>query len=141
MRNLAGWRLAALACAAALFAAPQAQAQQAPSVPVMVGEVIPADVASCSLGQVTGLDPQGDNFLAVRSGPGSNNSQIDVLHQGDLVYFCDANGRWMGIVYQPGLGPGNDTCGVPQPISPRRPYTGPCRSGWVYDAYVEIIAG
>lgn len=142
MSTRIGWSLTAVFCAAAL-AAMSAHAQQAPVVPVVVGDDVPIDAASCSLGQVTGLDPQGDNFLAVRGGPGTDHAQIDALHEGDLVYTCDAHGRWMGIVYEPGATQGSSTghCGVPAPISPRQPYVGPCRSGWVFDGYVEIIAG
>lgn len=120
-----------------------AHAQQVPQVPVMVGDDVPVDIASCSLAVVTGLDPQGDNFLAVRSGPGSSNAQIDALHTGDQVYVCDGNGRWMGVVYPTNrnMESGTGQCGVPAPVSPRQAYRGPCDSGWVYDAYIQIIAG
>ena len=126
-----------------LAGATPAPAQQAPDVPVMVGDDTPIDAASCSLGQVTGLDPQGDNFLAVRAGPGSGNAQIDALHQDDLVFVCDGDGRWLGIVYWPGHRQGSSAteCGATAPISPRQPYAGPCRTGWVFDGYVAQIAG
>jgi hypothetical protein len=127
----------------ALVALSPARAQQAPEVPVIVGDDVPVDLPSCSLGMVTGLDPQGDNFLAVRGGPGTGHAQIDALHQQDAIFVCESRGRWMGIVYEPGArvgGPASQ-CGVPAPVSPRQPYVGPCRSGWVYDGYVVIVAG
>jgi hypothetical protein len=48
---------------------------------------------------VAGLNPQGDNFLAVRSGPGRDFAKIDELYQGDRVLLCDERGQWVGIVY------------------------------------------
>ncbi|WP_336959345.1 hypothetical protein [Sphingobium aquiterrae] len=32
-------------------------------------------------------------------------------------------------------------CGVSSPVESRRPYRGPCRSGWVSSAYVALVAG
>jgi hypothetical protein len=108
----------------------------------MIGDDVPVDAANCSLGRVVGLDPQGDNFLAVRGGPGTGHAKIDELHEGDHFYFCDAQGRWMGIVYSPDVNvPGSDPCDIFRSIVPRQPYPGPCSSGWVFDGYVEIIAG
>ncbi len=55
--------------------------------------------AGCAGSIVSGLDPDGDGFLAVRSGPASSYRKIDELHNGDLVRTCAANGRWFGIYY------------------------------------------
>ena len=92
---------------------------------------------ACSTGQVAGLDPNGDNFLAVRSGPGTRNRQIDTLHTGDLVAVCDQSGQWYGVVY------GGSECvgGSPEAVTQNGPYRGPCASGWVFSKYVPIIAG
>lgn len=51
--------------------------------------------------QVIGLDPNGDGFLSVRSGPGTDYAQIDKLRNGDIVYSCDFRGNWIAIVYGP----------------------------------------
>jgi hypothetical protein len=32
-------------------------------------------------------------------------------------------------------------CGVSEPVTRRRDYDGPCRSGWVQSAFVKVIAG
>ena len=121
--------LAALVTTAAL-----AQA----AVPVMVGRYDPELDACGSQGQVTGLNPNGDNFLAVRAGPGADYEKIDELHTGDIVNVCEGEG-WLGIVYDDNAD-GSADCGVGTPL-PFGPYAGPCRAGWVSAKYIVIIAG
>lgn len=95
------------------------------------------DMDACaSNGQVVGLRADGDNFLAVRAGPGTGHAKIDQLHNGDAVFVCTGAGAWMGIVY----GGGRD-CGVSSPLVPARLYHGPCKSGWVHRNFIEITAG
>ncbi len=95
-----------------------------------------SDVDACSgTGSVRGLNPQGDNFLAVRSGPSANFTKLDELHTDDIVYLCDVAGKWLGVVYAR-----DDTeCGVFVPWPRARPYTGPCRVGWVFRKYVRPL--
>ena len=108
-----------------------------PSVPVMAGTV--ADLAACmTLGEVRGLNPDGDGFLAVRSGPGADHAMLDKLHEGQRVFMCDERGAWIGIVYS------NDPdvdCGVTSPWPRRAAYRGPCRSGWAHRRWIKAIAG
>ncbi len=106
------------------------------SVPVRVGGEAEFDACG-SVGAVYRLNPNGDNFLAVRSGPGSAHVMIDKLYSNEQVFLCDQNGAWMGIVY------GRDTadCGVGSPIADRQPYAGQCASGWVHSRYIKVIAG
>ena len=81
---------------AALFIAPAAWAQQLD----VDFEVVEDDqAAGCGLSVVVGLNPGGDGFLAVRSGPGTEYRQIDELHNGDLVRTCAIHGQWIGIYY------------------------------------------
>lgn len=106
--------------------------------PVLVGGETDLD-ASGSLGQVVGLDPAGDNFLAVRSGPSSRQAELDRLGPKRLVTVCDERGHWLGVVYAP---EGSDAdCCTGSPQVARKPYRGPCRSGWVHASHVEIVAG
>ena len=94
------------------------------------------DMDACSsMGQVVGLKRDGDNFLAVRAGPGSSQQKLDEIHMGDAVFICDERNGWMGIVY------GGKRCGVTSPIVPRQTYMGPCRSGWVSARFIEVTAG
>ncbi len=106
------------------------------TVPVHVGGEAEYDACG-SVGAVYRLNPNGDNFLAVRSGPGSAHVMIDKLHSNDQVYLCDENGAWIGIVY----GGDNSECGVSSPIAQRQPYAGGCTSGWVHGRYIKLIAG
>ncbi|NNF80350.1 MAG: integron [Rhizobiales bacterium] len=97
-----------------------------------------AELDACgSVGEVHRLNPDGDNFLAVRIGPGSAHPMKDKLKSKTQVYMCDQNGAWIGIVY----GPDDADCGVSSPIAERQSYSGACASGWVHGRYIKLIAG
>lgn len=104
--------------------------------PVMVGGEPSLDACG-STGVVAGLNPAGDGFLAVRSGPGTGHSIQDKIRNGQGVIFCDQRGSWVGIVYSKK----GTSCGVSSPIARRQPYRGPCRSGWVHEKYLKLLAG
>ena len=55
--------------------------------------------AGCAGSIVSGLDPNGDGFLAVRTGPGSEFRKIDELHNGNQVRTCARTGKWVGVYY------------------------------------------
>lgn len=55
--------------------------------------------AGCAGSYVAGLDPNGDGFLAVRTGPGTGYRKIDQLYNGDLVRTCARSGAWIGVYY------------------------------------------
>ena len=104
---------------------------------VMVGGEPSMD--ACSMyGAVSGLDPQGDNYLSVRLGPGTQHQRIDRLGPDQKLWICDQKGNWLGVVYTK-----DDTldCGVSSPQAARAPYSGPCKAGWVYKKYVTLLAG
>ena len=131
--------LVLLGCLVAACAS-QAVAQPAPrlDVPVMAGGEEDLDACGSS-GRIVGLNPRGDGFLSVRSGPGGKPyREIDRLYNGNEVTLCDEQGPWLGIVY--GESPDGD-CGVGTPWPVRKPYAGPCRFGWVHSRYVKIVAG
>ncbi|MTW22617.1 SH3 domain-containing protein [Allochromatium palmeri] len=106
--------------------------------PVMVGG--DPDFSGCSaFGAVRGLKRDGDGFLALRSGPSSKARMIDKLGEGDGVYLCDDAGNgWFGVVVYP-PNPMID-CGVNEAIVPKQPYSGPCKTGWVSENFVEVVA-
>ncbi|GEO13953.1 integron [Microvirga aerophila] len=107
-------------------------------VPVMVGGTGVLD-GCASVGQIIGLDPRGDGFLSVRSGPGGKPyREIDRLYNGNQVFVCHDKGPWLAVVYGQSA---DGTCGVSTPWPVRQPYTGPCRSGWIHSRYVQIVAG
>lgn len=74
--------------------------------------------AWCASSTVTGLDPNGDGFLAVRAGPGAQHRKIDEIHNGDIVLTCDSRGPWVAIVYGPSK-----------------------RKGWVHGRWLTPLAG
>ncbi|MEA2028469.1 MAG: SH3 domain-containing protein [Campylobacterota bacterium] len=81
--------------------------------------------ARCHTAYVTGLDPYGDNFLAVRTGPSTRYRQIDSLYSGDRVYVCDYDRRWRLVYY-------GSRCYLE-----RGRAVGRCDSGWVYGRYIR----
>lgn len=80
--------------------------------------------AVCASSVVAGLDPNGDGFLAVRAGPGTNYPKIGELHEGDVVNTCDARGPWIGILLS-----------YPKPGQPLGP------GGWVHGRWLRPLAG
>ncbi|MBN2825882.1 MAG: SH3 domain-containing protein [Campylobacterales bacterium] len=81
--------------------------------------------ARCHSAYVVGLDPYGDNFLAVREGPSTRYRQYDSLYNGNRVFVCDYRGSWRFVNY--GRGCYLDY-GQPR---------GRCRSGWVHGGYLR----
>ena len=64
----------------------------------------PAPDACCRFGKVRGLDPNGDNFLSVRTGPGTSYDEIDRIYNGDGVSICTQQGKWLRVKYGNGRG-------------------------------------
>lgn len=93
--------------------------------------------ADCSAtGTVANL-PANDDFLAVRTGPGTNYREVTRLESGVEMHLCTPakDNRWVGVVYRPdGELPNAERCRLTTDDSPR--YEGPCRSGWVAARYV-----
>jgi hypothetical protein len=96
------------------------------------------DLDACGAwGEVTGLNPDGDNFLSVRSGPGSDFQEIDQIGPTQGLFLCDERGKWIGVVYART----SQDCGVSSPIPRQQVYDGPCTHGWVFRKYVKLLAG
>ena len=128
-----------LFCAAlglVVMAGPYRLAAEATSRPVMIGGEAELDACG-AIGAVSNLKPEPGNTLSVRSGPGLQFDRIDGLAPGTRVWLCDRQGDWLGIVYPAA----SADCGVTTQSAARRPYGGPCLSGWVYDRHVELLAG
>ena len=115
-----------------------ARMADASEVPIVIGGNVSA--AACpGGGNVVGLDPQGDDFLSVRSGPGGRDfRELDRIHSGQRLKICDMDGPWFAVVYDPGGD--TDTCDVDRPWAVRQAYAGRCRQGWVYSRYVDVTA-
>lgn len=109
-------------------------------VPIMAGGEPGLDACG-TLGQVVGLDPNGDGDLSVRGGPGGPpHREIDRAYNGQAVAICDERGSWLAVVYAGATSRGLD-CGVATPWPVHRPYTGPCEYGRVHRRYIRFVAG
>lgn len=71
------------------------------SVPI-VKDCVDDQAACYATSRVAGLDPNGEGFLAVRDGPGSNYQMIGRLVNGDVVTVITARGNWFGIELEDG---------------------------------------
>ncbi|TXM90670.1 integron [Methylobacterium sp. WL103] len=134
------WRKPLVLAAALGLSIAAAHAQPASlDVPVQAGADGPELDACPRLAAVTGLDPKGDDFLSVRSGPGGRPyREVDRIHTGQRLSVCETRGPWFGVVYADREG---RDCGVATPWPRRTAYAGPCRSGWVHRRYVTDLAG
>ncbi|MGB3408633.1 MAG: SH3 domain-containing protein [Jannaschia sp.] len=57
------------------------------------------EAACTGVGTVMGLDPNGDGFLSVRTGPGTAFQKIGELRNGDRVTTIDGQDGWLGVEY------------------------------------------
>lgn len=122
---------------AALEEDAQAMLDEAVARPIMYGGE--ANLDACGgVGEVSGLKPDGDNFLAVRALPSIKGVEEDRLSNGQQVMICEEDGPWIGIVYDK---TGAKDCGTGSPIAEATTYLGPCDTGWVRSEYVTLIAG
>ncbi len=54
------------------------------------------------VGRVRGLNPNGDGFLSVRSGPSSDYDELDRLFNGNTVSICSISNGWLHVKYHSG---------------------------------------
>lgn len=66
------------------------------AVPI-VKDCVDGQAACYATSRVSGLDPNGDGFLAVRSGPGSDYQMTGKLVNGDVVTVITVRGKWYGV--------------------------------------------
>lgn len=107
--------------------------------PVVIGESGPRFDACQWSGLVRSVS--GDGALPVRAAPFAEAAQRDTLTNGDMVYVCNRSHDqdWLGVVYAD-TRELTGTCGVSAPVSARRAYEGPCGSGWVSSAFIQLRA-
>jgi hypothetical protein len=110
----------------------------AEAVPVRIGDLGPSFPA-CNTAGVTRNIAAGES-LAVRSAPFDSAAETGRIPAGSRFFICtrSLDEKWVGIVYD--SGPGLAACGVMEPVPSRRPYQGPCGSGWVSTPYVKFVA-
>jgi hypothetical protein len=117
-----------------------APAPVTPAVPVKVGELGPNFDACAAIGTTRNLEAGGR--LPVRSAPFDNAQETGAVAAGARFFVCTRSHdqKWFGIVFDES-GALSPACGVAAPLTARRAYEGPCRSGWVATPFVKLIAG
>lgn len=99
-------------------------------------------MAECGLYKVAGLNPNGDGFLAVRTGPGSNYRKFDELHNGDFVLAYDfSNSPWLGVIYGRDQEVLKSDTGCGFIGNGKRPLPYPGKKGWIHSNWLELVAG
>ena len=103
----------------------------------MIGLDGPSLDACGGLGRVGGMYRQ----QVIRDAPDEAARTSDTLDGSTLVWLCEAEGDWQGVVYASGEFQDVGDCRVSSPIPEPRAYDGPCRAGWVLAKDVEFLAG
>jgi hypothetical protein len=108
--------------------------------PVRIGELGP-NFRACSAAGTTRNLKTGE-ALPVSSAPFENAGDTGGVPSLARFFICTRSHdqKWFGIVYDED-GTLAERCGVSEPVTRRRDYDGPCRSGWVQSAFVKVIAG
>jgi hypothetical protein len=108
--------------------------------PVRIGELGPNFAACSAAGTTRNLKP--GEALPVREAPFDNARESGSVAARGRFFICarSHDQKWFGIVYDDD-GTLAERCGVAEPVTRRRDYDGPCRSGWVQSAFVKVIAG
>ena len=121
-------------------AAPEAPIVTPGSRPVRIGE-LGANFRACSAAG-TSRNLKAGEALPVRSSPFDNAGETGSVAASARFFICTRSHdqKWFGIVFDEG-GTLAERCGVSEPVTRRRDYDGPCRSGWVQSAFVKVIAG
>jgi hypothetical protein len=121
-------------------AAPEAAAVTPGSRSVRIGE-LGTNFRACSAAGTTRNLKAGE-ALPVRSAPFDNAGETGRVAGGARFFICTRthDQKWFGIVFDE-TGSLAERCGVSEPVTRRRDYEGPCRSGWVQSAFVKVIAG
>jgi hypothetical protein len=109
-------------------------------VAVRIGELGPSLEACSAAGTTRSLTSA--ETLPVRSAPFDTGEQIGEIRSGGRFFVCSRSldQKWFGIVYDQSFAL-SPACGVSEPVSTRKAYPGPCKSGWVSSPFVKLIAG
>ncbi len=69
---------------------------------VFLGLMAGVAVLPASADYVTGLDPQGDNFLALRSGPGTQYQLLQQMPPNTVLTVLESYGSWLRVELEDG---------------------------------------
>lgn len=107
---------------------------------VRIGELGPNFAACTAAGTTRNL--RAGETLPVRAAPFDNAETQGAVPANASFFICTRtlDQKWFGVVYDE-QGALAERCSVSEPVTRRRDYDGPCRSGWVQSAFVKVIAG
>jgi hypothetical protein len=96
------------------------------------------DLDACGgIGALTHFEAE----LSVRERPDDYAREKDRLPTKTLVWLCEGDEEWQGIVYPTGEFQELEDCKVSVPIAAPEPYAGPCAFGWVAARNVQMVSG
>ena len=117
-----------------------------PAGPAETGEIVPLigldgpQADGCGgIGQVSGLLPNGAEFLTVRERPEDYGRKKGELAPRSLIWLCDARDDWQGIVYPTGDDQELGDCRTSSAVAVPEPYSGPCESGWIPARQIQLV--
>lgn len=140
-----------------LSGATQSRAEEVAARPVQITPPVEdgkALFSGAAVARIVGLRKGGDGYVSVRAAPSTKAAELDRLTASRWVIALTPATDWddvrfIGVIYPTGDGdaaprPLHEACGVSEspPTAPPfdRPYTGPCRSGWVHKRFVKVLA-
>ena len=110
--------------------------------PVTIGELGPNFPACYAIARFRDRIVSEDAAIAVRAAPSEQAVETARLPASGQFFICTRSHdqRWMAVVWHEAEG-ASRSCGVSQPVTARRDYDGPCRSGWIPSAVVRLESG
>lgn len=106
---------------------------------VTIGEGGPGLAACGTRARIVNLSPSEQPYLPVRAAPFADAKEVGQLHNGAQVFVCtrSIDQAWRGVVIPPADHPEAD-CGVTSAVASSHAYDGPCQSGWISSAFLEL---
>ena len=111
--------------------------QYAESRPPMIGLEGPELDACGGVGRIGGF-PDGITLLEA---PEEGARKGEELPHRTLVWLCEAQGAWQGVVYASGDFQELGDCRVSSPVAEPEPYDGPCKYGWLKARQIQLLVG
>jgi hypothetical protein len=110
--------------------------------PVTIGELGSSFPACYAMARLRDRVVAENEAVPVRAAPTEQAREIARLPASGQFFICTRthDQRWFAIVWDEAEG-ASRRCGVSQPVSARRDYSGPCRSGWIQSAQVRLESG
>jgi len=107
----------------------------------MVGLQGPDTDACPGIGRIAIFEPKKGDFMRVYTEAHEAAPVKDKIDLSTLVWLCEADEGWQGIVYPSGQFQDLGDCRVSATLPKPAPYDGPCQFGWVEAKYIELTAG